>query len=146
MTDVIAFAYRNHRGEVAMRRAGRPFLVWGGREWHGEDDWCLVATCLDRGALRWFRLRDCRFAPGEALPVPQAELRAAAVCHDDQLTLWASEVLDHLQRHLKAPEDYEGLLDLHGAVEAAVRHVVASAFAHPALTPRPADHETEDVR
>lgn len=58
---------------------------------------------------------------------------ADAVCHPDQMTIWAGEVASELLEHLKDPEDYEDVLALDRAVKAAIRHVVESAFSHPEI-------------
>lgn len=54
----VTFTYRNHRGEVAQRRAIFHAMSFGTTEWHPEPQWLVEATCLDRGGRRLFALRD----------------------------------------------------------------------------------------
>lgn len=56
----VRFRYRNHRGEVAVRRAVPGLLYFGRSDHHGGPDemWLLRAWDLDKGATRDYALRD----------------------------------------------------------------------------------------
>jgi len=73
MTDTYAVVirYRNHRGEVALRRI-EPRNIWfGSTEWHPREQWLLNAYDHDKQAERDFALADilewttrCNLKPG----------------------------------------------------------------------------------
>lgn len=58
---------------------------------------------------------------------------ADTVCHDEQMTIWESEVLDEFHEFLREPGDYEETLAMHRAARAAIRHIVEGAFSHSEL-------------
>lgn len=56
---VVRFLYKNHRGEVAVRRVIPLGIVWGSTEWHPEPQWLLRALDVDKhNASRMFAMRD----------------------------------------------------------------------------------------
>jgi hypothetical protein len=54
----LAFVYRNHRGEVATRRAIPISVRYGSSPWHPDPDWLLEAFDVERGAVRTFAMKD----------------------------------------------------------------------------------------
>mgnify|MGYP000480570566 CR=1 FL=1 len=62
-----------------------------------------------------------------AVRAHDAELTAAEVCHDEQMTIWAGEVLAHFVDWLD-PTDYEDTLAMNQAAADAARDVIESAF------------------
>lgn len=63
---------------------------------------------------------------------------ADAVCHDEQMEVWASELLDEFMEWLPPPSDYEDGLAMRAAAKRAVRAIVDGAFSHPELLGLPA--------
>ena len=61
----VRFTYRNHRGEVAVRRARPMALIFGFDHWHPEPQWLMVAVDLDKNETRHFALTQCQFIPPE---------------------------------------------------------------------------------
>lgn len=56
---------------------------------------------------------------------------ASAVCHEDQMIIWASEILDYFSEYLREMRSYDDIIDLNLAAQGAVRHIVKGAFSHP---------------
>lgn len=54
---------------------------------------------------------------------------AERICHDEQVAVWASELLDFFSDEMK-PEDFEQVLALHGSARAAVRDLVEKVLSH----------------
>ncbi len=77
-----------------------------------------------------------QMAPADFVP---ADRLADLVCHDEQMNIWVGEVLGELDEHVVPPNDQEELLILRLAVSRAIRHVVASAFAHPEILGLPSE-------
>ena len=59
----LAFTYRNHRGQVAARRAFPIWIWFGSTKWHPEPQWLMRAFDFDKGEVRDFALRDMEFGP-----------------------------------------------------------------------------------
>ena len=59
-----------------------------------------------------------------------------AVCHDEQLEIWADEFVEHLLAANCEPQfdSYDEKLTYFSAVKAAIRDLVGKAFEHPALS------------
>lgn len=63
--EVVAFYYRNWRGEISKRRAIPRSFRFGVSDYHTErDQWLMLAYDLDKNAEREFALQDCAFLPG----------------------------------------------------------------------------------
>lgn len=58
---MITFLYRNHRGEVAMRRAWPITIMFGMSHWHPEPQWLLEGLDTDKNEVRHYALKDCQF-------------------------------------------------------------------------------------
>lgn len=52
---------------------------------------------------------------------------AAEVCHDEQLQVWASEIIDVLIDHLH-PGDFEDVVDIHVSLRGEIKRIVGDAF------------------
>jgi len=61
MNQIIQFRYKNHRGEVSLRKVVPISLIFTSTDWHPELQWILHADDLDKGAMRSFALKDCNF-------------------------------------------------------------------------------------
>lgn len=59
---------------------------------------------------------------------------AERVCHDEQLLIWSGEMVSDLIDHLKDPEDYDGVIDLHNDMKAAIKSLIEKVFTHPEIT------------
>lgn len=83
----LVFTYRNHRGDVAVRRV-RPHCLWYGyTQWHVKPQWLLKAYDLDRKAVRDF--------PLHKLKVHAAGIMLTSDAGFDRL----HQVVDHLAAH-----------------------------------------------
>jgi predicted DNA-binding transcriptional regulator YafY len=56
--QVLTFAYKNHRGEMAERRVIPGMFYFGSTEWHPEEQWMLRAFDLDKERMRDFAFAD----------------------------------------------------------------------------------------
>jgi predicted DNA-binding transcriptional regulator YafY len=61
--QTIRFRYSNWRGGVADRHARVIGLLYGSNEWHSEPQWLLKAYDIEKGAVRYFALRDMEPLP-----------------------------------------------------------------------------------
>lgn len=59
-SKAIQILYRNHRGEIAIRKIIPREIIFGSTEWHQENQWLLVAFDFARNADRSFALKDIR--------------------------------------------------------------------------------------
>ena len=64
-------------------------------------------------------------------PAKAAEL----VCHDEQLMIWANDIVGLLSMEGWLREDlsYDDGIDIHNAIKRELKNVVAMAFTHPEL-------------
>ncbi len=64
-----------------------------------------------------------------------AQHAAEIVCHQDQMTVWADEIVGRLAMggYLRDDFSYDDKLAIHDAVADEVRSIIESAFGHPAL-------------
>lgn len=67
----------------------------------------------------------------EAQKLRAAREAAERVCHDEQLVVWSGEMVSDLIEHIKDPEDYDGVVDLHRDMQAVIKSLVEKAFTHP---------------
>lgn len=58
---------------------------------------------------------------------------ADLACHDEQLEVWANDVIGYLSMEgwLRDDLSYDDIIDLNEAVKREIKRIVASAFAHP---------------
>jgi hypothetical protein len=54
----VRLLYRNHRGEIAIRRVVPKAFRFGGTEWHPEPQWLLEVFDVDKGKVRTLATRD----------------------------------------------------------------------------------------
>ncbi|UFW79981.1 MazG-like family protein [Rhizobium sp. SU303] len=57
----LSFVYKNWRGETALRRVLPIRIEFGPTDWHPEPQWHLVAHDLEKGAARFFAMKDISF-------------------------------------------------------------------------------------
>ena len=76
MSVPLTFMYRNHRGEVGLRRVRPDSVRWGATEWHPEECWLLRAWDFDKGDHRDFRMADM-LGPLMVPPLPRAVVLGA---------------------------------------------------------------------
>ena len=55
---MVRIVYRNHRGEVAIRRVVPCFMHFGQSQWHPEQQWTLHAWDEDKQEKRDFAMKD----------------------------------------------------------------------------------------
>lgn len=55
---VIEILYRNHRGEIAMRRIEPVAMRFEATKWHPEPQWIIDAWDVDKQARRSFAFKD----------------------------------------------------------------------------------------
>lgn len=97
-------------------------------------------------------LRDCADVIKAAhltvspLPAP-GEAAAEAVCHDEQLEIWAGEFVDHLLAIGFAPdfETYGEKIKYFSSVKNAIKDLVEKAFTHPELEKAPVSPLPEEI-
>lgn len=58
---------------------------------------------------------------------------AARVCHDEQMTIWESELLEDLSEFLLDPADQDEVIAMRSAANRAIRNLIAAVFSHPEL-------------
>ena len=60
-------------------------------------------------------------------------MAAEAVCHDEQLLIWADDLIGYLsmENYLRDDLDYSEGVDLQIAVKRELRRIIESAFDHP---------------
>jgi hypothetical protein len=58
--QIVSIVYTNYRGETALRRV-LPRRIWfGSTEYHGEPQWLLHASDVERNVERTFAMKDVR--------------------------------------------------------------------------------------
>lgn len=58
--ETIIFDYKNHRGEIALRRIQPSRISFGNSAWHTVRQWLLHGFDLDKKAYRTFAMKDIR--------------------------------------------------------------------------------------
>ena len=97
----------------------------------------FTVTEDDLNALRAAIVTVLREAYGSGLvqePSGPDELRCdhlvSEIFHKEQLVIWSGEFIDALLGHIKDPNDYEDVLDLHRRIEDFLTGTIANAVAH----------------
>ena len=50
-------------------------------------------------------------------------MAVASICHEDQLVIWESEVLEQIMDHVKDPETADDVIDLRADIRRAILHI-----------------------
>jgi len=58
---------------------------------------------------------------------------AEEVCHEEQLEIWANEIVGRLsiEGYLRDDISYDDVIDIHKSIADEIKSIVASAFTHP---------------
>jgi predicted DNA-binding transcriptional regulator YafY len=57
---VIEFDYTNWKSELGTRKVFVYGVFWGSNEWHNEEQWLLHALDEEKGATRYFAMKDMK--------------------------------------------------------------------------------------
>ncbi|MEM7211768.1 MAG: hypothetical protein AAF479_07725 [Pseudomonadota bacterium] len=69
--------------------------------------------------------------------IVKADRLCDAVCHSDQMNIWSSELLMHIEEFLPPMMEHADSIDLHRQVQIGIRSILESAFAHPEIMGMP---------
>lgn len=50
-------------------------------------------------------------------------MAVASICHDEQLLIWESEVLEQIMDHVKDPETADDVIELRADIRKAILHI-----------------------